>query len=184
MFDFLTNNAGIFVLALSALVAGLGYWIFTLQKKLANRDTHHDQVIQAVEEEGIEGLLAGQARDITRLSHDAKELYEITEKMQEQVATSLSNISVLRFNPFNDAGGNQSFSCALLDERGNGLVISSLHHRSGNRMYAKPLRQGRSEFPLSREEQQTIVQALESEDAVVHAEAEPESGASKPQPVG
>ena len=162
MFDFLTNNSGIFVLVLGALVAALGFWIFSLQRKLADREAHHDQLIQAVEEEGIEGVLSRQAKDITRLSHDAKELYEVTERMQEQVATSLSNVSVLRFNPFNDAGGNQSFSCAMLDERGNGLVISSLHHRSGNRMYAKPLKEGVSEFPLSREEKQTIMHALES----------------------
>ncbi|MCA9376102.1 MAG: DUF4446 family protein [Candidatus Doudnabacteria bacterium] len=162
MLTFLTEQAGIFVLLLGALVVGLGVWVYLLQRKLEGRESHHDQVIRAVEEEGIEGVLTSQARDIKRLTHDATELYGVAESMNARVASALSRISVLRFNPFNDAGGNQSFTCALLDEYGSGLVISSLHHRSSNRMYAKPIVNGQSEFPLSQEEQQAIQEAMMS----------------------
>jgi hypothetical protein len=65
----------------------------------------------------------------------------------------------VRFNPFEDTGGNQSFALALLDAEGNGWVLSSLHARSGTRVYAKAIREGRADGALSDEEAAAIKQA-------------------------
>ena len=59
----------------------------------------------------------------------------------------------LRFNPFRDAGGDQSFAVALTDQDGNGVVISSLHSRDVTRVYGKPLAAWESPYPLTEEEQ-------------------------------
>jgi len=69
----------------------------------------------------------------------------------------------VRFNPFEDVGGDQSFAIALLDQHGNGLVLSSLHNRAETRVYAKPIQAGRSEYTLSAEEQQALAQAYGQE---------------------
>lgn len=167
MIDFLTNNTGIFLLSFFLLAGALAVWNIILLRQLRGRQAHHDELLQAVENEGVEGLLTKQARDITRLSHDAEELYKQGEATQQRLDGALTKIGVLRFNPFGDAGGNQSFVCALLDAHGSGLVISSLHHRSGNRIYAKPIKENASEFPLSTEEQQAIRQAMEGRSAQV-----------------
>lgn len=167
MLEFLTNNAGPLLLVLFLATSGLAVWNVMLLRQLRGRQAHHDELLQAVENEGVEGLLTKQARDITRLSHDVEELYKQGEVTQQRLDGALTKIGVLRFNPFGDAGGNQSFVCALLDARGSGLVISSLHHRSGNRIYAKPIKENASEFPLSTEEQQAIRQAMEGRPAQV-----------------
>jgi hypothetical protein len=63
---------------------------------------------------------------------------------------------MVRFNPFRETGGDQSFALAMADADGNGAVISSLHSRDATRIYAKPLTAWQSSYPLTDEEQTAI----------------------------
>lgn len=66
-----------------------------------------------------------------------------------------------RYNPFTDTGGDQSFTAAILDDLGDGIMISSLHSRENTRLYAKKVDGGKvSSQSLSSEEQEVIKQAL------------------------
>lgn len=67
---------------------------------------------------------------------------------------------LVRFNAFDDTGGNQSFALALLDADADGFVLSSLHSRQATRLYVKRISAGSSELPLSQEEAQAVEQAL------------------------
>lgn len=69
---------------------------------------------------------------------------------------NLQKIAVVRFNPFAQTGGNQSFSLALLDGNDCGVVITSLFSRNENRVYGKPIKNGASEYALTDEEKQAI----------------------------
>jgi len=96
-----------------------------------------------------------------------KALEELLGKTQERTAIleNLSKISfhklgVVRFNPFNNLGGNQSFVIALLDGQNNGFVISSLFIKEGNRVYTKAVINGISEHSLSDEEKEAIKKAI------------------------
>lgn len=73
--------------------------------------------------------------------------------------STVQSVSVVRFNPFPEMGGNMSFSMALLDARANGVVISVLNDRQGSRIYGKPVESGVSPQKLSDEEQQAIALA-------------------------
>jgi len=84
-----------------------------------------------------------------------KDLKDISEK-------TIQKTGVVRFNPFNDIGGNQSFVIALLDDKNNGFVISSLFVKEGNRVYAKAIRDGKSDHLLSEEEKEAINRAMGS----------------------
>ena len=74
---------------------------------------------------------------------------------------NLRNLAVLKYNPYNDTGGEQSFSLALLNGRLNGIVLTSLHSRSGTRTYLKDIKSGKSELELSKEEAQVLGEAIE-----------------------
>lgn len=87
----------------------------------------------------------------------SKELEDI--KLQSKL--SIQKIGVVRFNPFKEVGGDQSFSIALLDANDNGVVITSLYTREGNRVYGKPIKNGASEYALSNEEKTAIEKAIE-----------------------
>jgi len=71
-------------------------------------------------------------------------------------------VGIIRFNPFSEVGGDQSFSLALLNESNDGVVITSLYTRQENRVYGKPIKNGQSEYTLSEEEKQAIEKAKNS----------------------
>ena len=68
---------------------------------------------------------------------------------------AVQRVGVLRYRAFEDAG-EQSFAVALLDEAGDGVVLSGLHHRNGVRVYAKPVEKEDSSFALTDEERKAI----------------------------
>lgn len=76
----------------------------------------------------------------------------------------LQKVSIIRFNPFPEVGSNQSFSIALLDNNNNGVVITSLYNRNDNRIYGKPIKNGTSEYSLSKEEITVIEKAKNQDD--------------------
>ena len=96
----------------------------------------------------IEGL----EKTIEDLLAKINSLETISEK-------SVQKIGLIRYNPFSGVGSNQSFSVAILDQKDNGIVITSLYTREGNRVYAKPVVRGNSEYPLSKEEKEAINRA-------------------------
>jgi len=85
------------------------------------------------------------------------------QNVKEMAILSLQKVGVVRFNPFKDAGGDQSFSIALLDANNNGFVITSIYGREGNRVFAKPVKDGKSNYSLSEEEKEAIKQATNPE---------------------
>jgi len=105
--------------------------------------------------ENLKEVLAYIKKIEERIEGISKEL-NLTRQMAE---ISLQKVGVVRFNPFKDMGGDQSFSIALLDSRNNGLVVSSLYSREGNRVYAKPVKGGQSEYQLSEDEKEAIRRA-------------------------
>jgi hypothetical protein len=83
-----------------------------------------------------------------------------TAMLERDFQAAFGRVGLVRFNPFEDTGGNQSFALALLDGRGDGFVVSSLHARAGTRVYAKSISRGTSEAALSNEEAEALKQAL------------------------
>jgi len=76
-----------------------------------------------------------------------------------KVADGARRIGVVRFSPFGQKGGNQSFSIAFVNEKGNGAVVSSLHIRDHVSLFAKEVKENKSEHELSKEEQHAIKKA-------------------------
>jgi hypothetical protein len=79
--------------------------------------------------------------------------------VEEQGRRAVQHVGVVRFNPFEDTGGNQSFALALLDSKRDGIVVSSLHSRQNTRVYLKAIVGGRSETALSDEESEALRKA-------------------------
>ncbi len=73
---------------------------------------------------------------------------------------SFQKIGMVRFNPFDNMGGDHSFSVALLDMNNSGVIITSLYIRDGNRVYGKAIHNGASEYSLSAEEKEALAKAI------------------------
>lgn len=118
----------------------------------------------------LEKIFKGPTRDLERVLLELRDHQEIGDKvlkalekkvmvLEEELPRDLRKVGLVRFNPFSDSGGDQSFSVALLNDNKDGVVISSLYGREINRIYAKSVKEGKSPYQLTEEEKMAIDQA-------------------------
>jgi hypothetical protein len=110
--------------------------------------------------EGAERDLVDHARDLER---GVTALSDRLSDVERQLGGAITHAAVVRYDAYDEMTGRQSSSIALLDDRRNGIVLSSILHREQARLYAKPVLGGSSEIGLSPEEQAAIDEALSSD---------------------
>ena len=120
-------------------------------------------------DEALRGVLDGQTRKIERLEQAVRTLNKTDKRQQGLIEGSVQNLALLRYDAFEDVGGRLSFSCAMLDHRGSGVVLTSINGRQETRVYAKPIAEGQSSYNLSSEEEEAIRQALAAPAETVEA---------------
>ena len=147
------------VIVLAIAVLGLAAWLVVLQRSESRLRRRLRRILSDNGSTGLDEVLAGQATGIEQLSTRVDALSALQRELESATGRSLQKVGVVRFNPFQDSGGDQSFAIALLDQRGSGVVISSLHGRAETRIFAKQVVNGRSTHSLSDEEQQAIREA-------------------------
>ncbi len=103
---------------------------------------------------------------VRQTREDLEALSERQEELFRSLGLSARNLGVVRYDAFEDMGGRMSFSAALLDDHGTGVVITSINGRQDARTYAKTVETGRSEHNLSKEEEMAIAEALGSKTRV------------------
>jgi hypothetical protein len=106
-------------------------------------------------------LVASQADRLATARAETQDLRAEVHNLEIAMARSVQHVGLVRYNPFEEAGGDQSFALALLDRLGNGVVISSLHGRTATRFYAKAVKDGTPAMSLSDEEARALKQAME-----------------------
>src|SRR5439155_260103 len=114
------------------------------------------------------GALLGR---IDRIEQAVRALNATDRTQRYQIEGSVRNVALLRYDAFEDVGGRLSFSCAMLDAHGDGVVLTSINGRQETRVYAKLVSGGRSSYNLSGEEEEAIRQALASPREAVGAAA-------------
>jgi hypothetical protein len=113
--------------------------------------------------DGREDLLAAVARQVEateRLRGKLNLVGRETAQLRQRVSSLVGTVGLTRYDAFDDAGGQLSYSAAFLDEAGDGVVLSTLNGRAETRSYAKPVRGGRSDHHLSDEERAAIAMAM------------------------
>lgn len=97
---------------------------------------------------------------INSLKKQYGDLSKELKQIKKENELFIKKIGIVRYNPFSNAGGDQSFSIALLDSKNNGVVITSLYAQDGNRVYGKPIENNISKYSLSEEEKQAIKKTI------------------------
>lgn len=88
-----------------------------------------------------------------------EELINRVKNLEEALPKDIRRVGLVRYNPFSDSGGDQSFALALLNDKKDGIVISSLYGREMNRVYAKSIQNGGANYQLTEEEKKAIEDA-------------------------
>lgn len=150
---------GVFFLLLVVLFIGL-LIVFMRQKR---QEAKLALFFSGKEARDLESLLIEEKELIASVDNDVQELFDISNELHRLGGKSIHKHAVMRFNPFKETGGNQSFAVALLDGKNCGVVISSLHTSAGTRVFAKPVKQGEADgFPFTEEEKAVIREAERS----------------------
>ena len=148
------------VLVLAAVVVVLAVWVAWLQRSDALLRRRLRRLFGEGEGVGLDELLDRQFKRLDTVAERVEALNRLHHELEALTQQSIQKVGVIRFNPFADTGGDQSFAVALLDAEGNGVVLSSLHGRADTRIFAKSVQAGRSKHALSDEEQDAIRKAL------------------------
>ncbi len=109
----------------------------------------------------LEEVLNEHMATVADVSRRIEALEQMTAELAAVQQRCLQHVGVVRFDAFEEVGGEQSFALALLDARNHGLVMSSVFSRTDVRVYAKALVEGRPSHSLTKEEQQAIGKAAE-----------------------
>ena len=159
----LLDNLAIALGLLALLVLILLLAVLLLGARVGRATRAYREVVRDPDHGGrsLHDLLAGNASAIERASERMAEMEAMHGLIDARTRRSLQHIGMVRFNPFEDTGSDQSFAIALLDDRRDGVVISSLHGRSNTRVFAKPVADGGSPHNLSDEEAEAIRIAVE-----------------------
>ena len=154
-------NLGPIVVGLVVVVLALVLAVVGLIRRSRKLNRRLESLTQGSDAASLEGVLGGHMERVRQVVNDVNTVAARTAMLERDLQGSYGRVGLVRFNPFEgDTGGNQSFALALLDGRGDGFVISSLHARAVTRMYAKSISNGTSEAALSDEEAQALRQAL------------------------
>ncbi len=137
---------------LLGLIGLLALWIATLEWRLK-------KVFRGHQISSLETVITDLGQAVDEIMDKGKNDDRLFEDIYRRFKTVLQRCHTVRFNPFADQGGNQSFATAIMDEDGDGVVISSLYSRDKVSVYAKPLQKFSSVHELSKEETEAIATA-------------------------
>jgi hypothetical protein len=145
----------IFIVILALWLAVVSYFLFKLKGyfKHFSKDLESGDLLktlnQVLQTENVN------KKHIKQIEAEINNIYD-------QTSFHLQKLGIVRFNPFSEMGGDHSFAVALLDGHDTGIIITGLHTRERTRVYVKPVKKGKSEYELSKEE----LKALNSTKAV------------------
>ena len=151
---------GILVVVALVAVLGLVVAVAVLSVKLSRLRRDYVAALGTDDREDLFAAVRRQVDDLAALRADVGVVHDNTEVLRDLLRDGLSRVAVVRYDAFEDMGGALSFSAAMLDERGDGVVFSAINGRSETRTYAKAIHGGASEHHLSDEEEAAVRQAL------------------------
>ena len=153
---------GAITVALAVACVALLVAVVVLVRRTARLDRRLRGMTGGAEGQSLEEILAANLRQVHDVGRQVDELAARSAVLEAVQRRAVQRVGLVRFNPFEDTGGNQSFALALLDANGDGLIVSSLHARTLTRVYGKAVAGGKSEAALSDEESAALRQALGS----------------------
>ncbi len=136
-------------------VAALGAALFAVRRAGAV-DRRLAGLTRGADGDSLEQLLSAHVDKVFTVARELQDVAGRTTRLEVESQHALSRLGLVRYNPFEDTGGNQSFVVAALDARGDGVVLTSLHTRNGTRIYAKGVRGGQADSSLSEEETEAL----------------------------
>jgi hypothetical protein len=157
----LVDNLALVVGLMGVVLIGLGVVVAVQWRRLRRATDAYRSLVSDSQGGSLQQMLDAHLGKVVEVGAQLERLSALHEYLEVRSRGSLQHVGLVRFNPFEDTGSDQSFAIALLDDRRDGIVISSLHGRGQTRIFAKPIEGGESQHTLSEEEAEAIRIAVE-----------------------
>ncbi len=152
----LLNFDQILIIIIGVLIV----WLTALSVLFYNFYSSLRKLTKGITKKDLKTVLEKLLKDFDKQTEQIEKLIKIADELEKDNLYNIQKVGLVRYNPFAETGGDQSFCLSLLDGKDSGLVISSLHSRDTTRIYAKPVAKGKAAgYDLSAEEKQAIKRA-------------------------
>ena len=152
----LTDNLAAVLIVLAVAIVVLLVLVIVQSVRVGRAVDAYRQLVRDGSGGSLDDVLQTHVARVEEVRGRLGEIDAVQATLEHRTRTSIQHVGLVRFNPFEDTGSDQSFALALLDDQRDGVVISSLHGRSNTRLFAKPVEGGASSHTLSDEEAQAI----------------------------
>ncbi|MBR2383304.1 MAG: DUF4446 family protein [Anaerotignum sp.] len=161
MMTWIENNMTYVLLGLAAAVAVLFILCIVLFVKFSGQKKRYDYFMGANRRpsHNLEMKIQDYYETSKRIEEKYSKLLDMVTDMDKTDKTKIQKVGLIRYNPFDEMGGNLCFALALLDGHDNGVVLNGIHSRTGSFTYAKPIEMGVSTYMLSEEEIKAVEMA-------------------------
>ena len=135
---------------------GLAVALVVQRRRCRELEARYARLLEGTDETGIGDVLL---RHVDRIHENTEQIQRLRleyERLLTESASTVRHIGLVRYNPFDDMGGDYSVALALADDQGRGVIMSSLHGRTATRLYMRSLNAWVSSSPLSAEEQEAV----------------------------
>ena len=157
---------GLIGLCASLLLLGLVVWLALRLRALSRR---WSDLMQGTSGSNVESLLRDHLDRASAISERLERAEKSVDVLETKMQAAKRFLGVVRYDAFDDVGGSQSFALAVYDEKGDGVVVTSMVGRTDCRVYAKEIKAGNAERELSSEEQAAIEAAVRTREAPAKA---------------
>jgi hypothetical protein len=140
------------IYALTILVLALLAWLIKNEMRMK-------KLLAGKKAADLEEVFVTLAKDLDNLQKSKNKIETDINQIDNRLRKSIRGLSTVRFNPFKDSGGNQSFAIAMLNDDGDGVILSSLYSRERMSVFAKPVKNHISEYDLTNEEKEALKSA-------------------------
>ncbi len=156
-----SENAALLLLALVVMLLLAFAAIAVLSAQVRRANQRIARLTGGADGANLEDTLTAHLETVAAAMRRMETLEQAVGVLQAKIPLCLQRTGLIRYDAFDDAGGAQSFSLALLDANGDGIVVSGVYGRRDSRVYAKSVQNGRASHALSEEEEQALRQAGE-----------------------
>jgi hypothetical protein len=157
----LTDNLSAVLIVMAVAIVVLLVLVILQSVRIGRATDAYRRLVRDGSGGSLDEVLQSHVARVEEVRGRLGEIDGVQATLEHRTQSSIQHIGLVRFNPFEDTGSDQSFALAMLDDRRDGVVISSLHGRTNTRLFAKPVEGGASSHALSDEEAQAIRVAMD-----------------------
>ncbi len=160
IFEILATYNNEIIIGIITLILILLVLYIILSIRMSNMKKKYKKLLRGNNNTNIEDLLMKYGGEIDELKDEISELKKSIDNLNKKLSFAVQKIGFVRYNAFEEMGYELSFSIAFLDDLLNGYVLTSIYNKGQSMCYAKPIKNGKSIYPLSVEEMQSIDRAI------------------------